>query len=302
MPNNAPTMTPPTALACLEIFGGNGEVNTAVAVPDIDAWVYSAPHEGSRGGDVHYITACGSGNIARILLADVAGHGGDVDPLARALRNAVRKNIETVDMRRLARTLNETLAQWETNGRFATAIVATYFAPSNQMLLLNAGHPRPVVRDAHTSEWRFVDADSPVANDAVGPRNIPLGIIEGVEYEQVAIGFLPGDALLLATDAVIETKDASGRMLGESGLIELLNSMRDIPDARMIPELVGVLESRRAGTPADDDLSLVLLRRNEASTRPLRIDEHARVWLKRFGLVDTAPSMIDPAHLESLRP
>jgi hypothetical protein len=76
--------------------------------------------------------------------------------------------------------------------------------------------------------------------------------------------------------------------------------MRNVPDAQLFSQLVASLESRRAGAPPDDDLSLILLKRTEGNTRPLRLDEHARVWLKRFGLVETAPSMIDPAHLESL--
>ncbi len=301
MPTEPPTTTPPKALACLEVFGGNGPLDTAIAVPDIDAWLYSAPHDGSAGGDVHYITACGSGNIARVLLADVAGHGADVDPLARALRDAVRRNIETVDMRRIARALNQAFSQLETQGRFATAVVATYFAPTDQMLILNAGHPRPLTRTANAAAWKPADADSPGANASLGPRNIPLGIIDGVEYAQFAIPFHPGDALLMTTDAVHETRDASGEMLGEDGLINLLDGMGMLPDTHIVPALVRALESRRAGAPADDDLSIVLLKRSSAGTRRLRPDEHARVWLKRFGLVDAAPTMIDPAHLDSLR-
>ncbi len=299
MPVDSTTQSEPRALACLEVFGDNGAADAAIAVPDIDAWVYSQPFEGSRGGDVHYITACGSGNIARILLADVAGHGGDVDHLARALRNAVRKNIETIDTRRIARALNEAFSRWETQGRFATAIVATYFAPSGQILLLNAGHPRPVARGSGESAWRTIDADSAAV---AGPRNIPLGIIEGVDYEQFAIPFKTGDAILLFTDAVLETRDGAGEMLGEEGFLDLLSSLADEPDASLVHAIVDELESRRAGAPPEDDLSIILLRRTSAGARPLRIDEHARVWLKRFGLVEHAPSMIDPAHLASLRP
>jgi serine phosphatase RsbU (regulator of sigma subunit) len=290
----------PVALSCLEIFGGNGAMNTAVAIPGLDAWVYSKPHEADHGGDIHYITACGSGNIARVLVADVSGHGEQVQQLARTLRDSVRRNIETLDMRRLARSLNDAFSKSAANGRFATAIVATFFAPSSQLILVNAGHPRPILFDARAGAWRAIGAHEPGASTGRGPRNLPLGVIEGVDYEQFAVDFHEGDALLLVTDAVVEAKDRSGEMLGEPGLVQLLNASPDMAHERVVDSIVRALRDRTGQHFADDDLSIILLRRNHDGARSLSMGEHARVWMKRFGFVDDAPSMVSEEQLHRL--
>src|SRR5690606_40547076 len=41
----------------------------------LDAWIYSKPHGGKQGGDVHYVSSCAAGMLTRLLVADVRGHG-----------------------------------------------------------------------------------------------------------------------------------------------------------------------------------------------------------------------------------
>lgn len=52
------TQTPqPQHLQCMEIWGDNTAIENAIAVPGMDAWVYSEPYEGHKaGGDIHYVS------------------------------------------------------------------------------------------------------------------------------------------------------------------------------------------------------------------------------------------------------
>jgi serine phosphatase RsbU (regulator of sigma subunit) len=52
-----------------------------------------------------------------------------------------------------------------------------------------------------------------------GPHNIPLGIFPLTDYENLDIELDPGDCLVSYTDALIESCDADGKMLGEEGLL-----------------------------------------------------------------------------------
>src|SRR5689334_4344170 len=80
-------------MRCMEIWGGNHAADACVATPGLDLWLYSQPYQGAEnGGDVHYVSLCGGGRITRFLLADVAGHGAEVAPMARLLRGLLRKN------------------------------------------------------------------------------------------------------------------------------------------------------------------------------------------------------------------
>src|SRR6476659_5173179 len=87
-------------LACLEVWGGNEPVDTALAVPGLQVWVYAVPFaNASAGGDVHFVSSCGTGRIARLLVADVAGHGEAVADTARTLRGLIRRFMNHIDQR-----------------------------------------------------------------------------------------------------------------------------------------------------------------------------------------------------------
>ena len=51
------------AMQCMEIRGGSQAIEEAVAMPGLDIWVSSQPHQGaSSGGDVHYVPALRRGD------------------------------------------------------------------------------------------------------------------------------------------------------------------------------------------------------------------------------------------------
>ena len=82
----------PVVMQCLEVWGGNQAVDNGVVMPGLDAWVFSRPYGGdSSGGDIHYVSSCSTGRIARLLVADVSGHGEAAAGTARELRAAPRK-------------------------------------------------------------------------------------------------------------------------------------------------------------------------------------------------------------------
>src|SRR5271156_6368743 len=130
---------------CMEIWGGNQAVDSAVSTPGLDVWVYSQPHKGAaHGGDVHYVSLCGGGVITRMIVADVSGHGESVAEFSGMLRSLLRRNVNRKSQKRLVAALNQQFAAHAQSRRFATAIVATYLANYDQLTLCNAGHPRPL--------------------------------------------------------------------------------------------------------------------------------------------------------------
>src|SRR6187402_1776010 len=66
-------------MQCMEVWGGNQAFDSSLALPGLDAWVYSRPYgQSAIGGDVYYVSSCATGRIMRLLLADVSGHGAVV--------------------------------------------------------------------------------------------------------------------------------------------------------------------------------------------------------------------------------
>src|SRR5690606_8999901 len=124
------------------------------------------------------------GQIVRLMLADIAGHGADAEVMARRLRTIVRKHINKPNPTRFARALNWELSRLAEEGAFATAVMTTYFAPTDHLIICNAGHPRPLLHRARLKRWELLDesAASVLPSERIGEtgvRNLPLGVIGG---------------------------------------------------------------------------------------------------------------------------
>src|SRR3954452_17576702 len=110
-------------MQCMEVWGGNQVVDGAVAVGGLDAWVYCRPFgEADGGGDVYYVSACATGRITRLLLADVSGHGAAVCDVAGLLRGLMRRYVHYLDQTAFVRSMNEQFVDLSDAGCFATAV------------------------------------------------------------------------------------------------------------------------------------------------------------------------------------
>lgn len=289
-------------LACMEIWGGNEGIDTALSTPGLDVWVQAEPFGGaSAGGDIHYVSLCSAGKIARVAVADVSGHGHEVSNAAVALRGLMRRNINTLDQSAFAQALNSAfqMSSKAADGHFATALLATYHAPSDHLLLVNAGHPRPLLYRASARRWIVIDAHA--ANhdvlarsrtlaarggnaDAGLPDNLPLGIIDPTSYSQVALPLERGDLVLIVTDGVVESRSPAGVELGEAGLIAALSEMDPAQPAEMLPALRRALDVHTGGAPIADDLTLVLLHHNAQSPPRYTIAERLTTLARWLGV------------------
>jgi sigma-B regulation protein RsbU (phosphoserine phosphatase) len=251
-------------MQCMEVWGGNRASDNGVIMPGLDAWVFSRPYEGDdAGGDIHYVSSCATGRITRILVADVSGHGHQVARVAAFLRTLMRRFVNYIDQSHLVRALNVEFAGLADTGSFATAIVATFWAPTDELVITNAGHPRPLRYRARTRTWEALE-------NRAGPKlegltNIPLGIAEPASYDELTIRLAPGDLVLIYTDSLLEARGPAGQ-LGDAGLLRLLGTLDAAAPESLIPGLLAAVESFAGGPPADD-VTVMLLRPNALKPR-----------------------------------
>ena len=250
------------SMQCMEIRGGNRAVEEAVDVPGLEEWVYSLPYKSAAsGGDVYYLSLCASGTISRLILADISGHGAAVADVAASLRSLMEKNINVANHTRLVQQLNRQFAEIAETKRFATAVVATYLTADKSLTVCNAGHPRPLWRRADSGTW-----------DLLGPAvgevgNLPWGLDDETPYKQFSVQLGRGDLVVFYTDALIEAVDATGRQLGEDGLLTLargLNTEGPVQTGRALRDAVA---AHRGGREADDDFTVVAWHHKGANLR-----------------------------------
>ena len=247
--------TPSQQMQCMEVWGGNQLTTREVEFGGLDAWVYSKPYgQAPRGGDVYYASSCATGRISRLLLADVAGHGKFAASAAADLRILMRRFVNCLDQTEFVRRLNGQFSALSRAGVFATAVVVTFFSPTRRLMVCNAGHPRPLLYRASEQRWDFL------GEAAFG--NVPLGILALVEYQQFDVELQPGDCLLSYTDALIESSDADGEMLGEAGLLRIVRLLGDIEPSRLTQTLLREIGERFPENLSEDDVTVMVVRAN----------------------------------------
>lgn len=268
----------------MEIWGGNEAFDNAVSVPGIDAWVYSRPFgKGGRGGDVHYVSMCGCGEIGRFFLADLSGHGETASEPAADVRRLMRRYINTLDQRDFVRSLNDCMMAWKQQGRFATAVLSTYFAPTKQMLICNAGHPPPLWYRASEARWRWLQPKE--AGQTAMADNLPVGVVEGTEYVQFAIEMQKDDRVVIFSDSLFECRDPSGKQLGRDGLLDLMNTLADLPPDEQHRELLKHIVTHHGSEELEDDLTLMLLHHHGEGHVEKSISERMRTMGRMLGLL-----------------
>lgn len=263
---------PPHTMQCTEVWGGSAIVHRSVVMTGLDACVYSRPFEGSEeGGDIHYLSSCATGRITRCLIADVSGHGHVVAGIAGRLRNLMRRYMNYVNQSRLVEGINREFAGLAESGHFATAVVATFWGPTREIEITNAGHPTPLLYRAATKTWQPLGGgDQSMA--AAAPTDIPLGIIDSTTYARTRTRLEKDDLLLFYSDAFIEVRGPDGRMLGVDGLVRTLQSLGPPSHESLMHQLLGALGAGEQGTPLADDTTLMLLRLNDLRPRASFLD------------------------------
>jgi phosphoserine phosphatase RsbU/P len=253
-------------MQCMEVWGGSQLTTRGVEFGGLDAWVYSKPYGNAQhGGDVYYASSCATGRISRLLLADVSGHGYSVAATAADLRTLMRRFVNRLDQTEFVRLLNQQFTVLSREGTFATAIVATFFAPSRRLTVCNAGHPRPLLYRAAQRQWNFLGHEGPGAQST--PSNIPLGLLEMSEYEQFDVELEAGDCVLSYTDALMESNDADGQMLGEDGVLRIARLLGDVEPQQLIERLLSEIAERSPENLSEDDVTVLVVRANGREPR-----------------------------------
>lgn len=251
-------------MQCMEVWGGNKATWSQFSLPGLDLWVHSEPFRSSDGGgDVYYLSSCASGRITRMLLADVSGHGASVAPVAVALRDLMRQNINFIKQTRLVASLNSQFESIAATGCFATAVVSTFFAPTRMLSVCNAGHPLPLFRGASTALWR----SSVAGTDEEAKNNMPIGIVDDSGYRSTKLRLNVNDMVLTYTDSLSESTDADGKMLGTQGVCDIVNSLNSLSPELLIPSLLAAIRRLNSDNLLSDDTTVMLLRANGSGVR-----------------------------------
>ncbi|MGD8925471.1 MAG: HDOD domain-containing protein [Thioalkalispiraceae bacterium] len=178
-------------------------------------------------------------------LGDVAGKGvnaGITMAKTVSLFHCLAKHM--LDPEKLIRIINGEICETSIRGIFVSMVIGLYDPVDQTVQIVNAGS-LPVIIDGKSNGIQRLPADE-----------MPIGIMPDIAYQADAPVSLQNAALYLYSDGVTELKKEDGTMLGEKGLITLIEQHRNIVAAKRLSAMVKNLVT---GTALHDDLTLLLL-------------------------------------------
>lgn len=219
-PHAAPVLQ--AGFTCGEVRGGNGIIHGRVELPGLSGLIYSRPCEGASGGDIHYLSQCGSGLMARVCLADVAGHGPTASAIGAEMHAHLRRSVDVIDERKVLGRFNDRLAAKGLHA-MTTVVLATYYPPRRRLSVCYAGHPHGWLYRRQTDSWGPLRL--PVAPPSTRPAfvDMPVGTGFSPMWNRHRFRVMPGDRMLLITDGVLETVSPDDRPFDTHGIEDLLH-------------------------------------------------------------------------------
>jgi sigma-B regulation protein RsbU (phosphoserine phosphatase) len=197
------------------------------------------------GGDYYDYIHLPDGRCA-VIVADVVGHGITAAVLMARFSGEARFALgaESVPAKAVTR-LNERLVSMNL-GRFITMVLTVLDFNTGTITVVNAGHMAPMVRRANGT------IEEP-SDDIAG---VPLGIMDGVDYQQCSTELAPGDYLVQYTDGINESMNNAGELYTIERIKELVSV--ELTPQSLGDRLLKSLEKFVGTAPQSDDMCMVI--------------------------------------------
>jgi len=111
-----------------------------------------------------------------------------------------------------------------------------------------------------------------------------------MDYEQFDVELEAGDLVLCYTDALVESHNTDGQMLGPQGLLQIAESIKVDPSENYIQLLLDNISARFSGNLSEDDVTVMLLKPNAQRPR-IRFRQKIGAVLRLIGSIIRA---VDP--------
>jgi hypothetical protein len=210
-------------------------------IPSLPEGWYAAAELRSAGGTPFagdFVVASRVDGRLEVAVVDVSGKGQGAGTRALLLSGAIGGLLSALPPSEFLAGANRFLLQQDWDEGFATAIHLSLHLDTGHYDLRSAGHPPAALRHAGSGRWEVIETEGPV-----------LGLVEDATFEAISGQMRHGDALLLYTDGMVETRTRDiglgiDRMLGqaerllrghfEGGAARLIDSLGSRNDDRAL--------------------------------------------------------------------
>lgn len=220
-------------------------------IPQIAGWDLTATIIPARqtSGDFYDFVALENGRIG-FVVADVADKG-----TGAALYMALSRTlIRTYAMQfpdepgKALQAANERILSDTESDQFVTVFYGVLDPETGRMIYANAGHNPPLITGSQSL--------------ALTKTGIPLGMFEDMAWESAQAQLAPGDTVTMFTDGIPEAQNLGEEEFGDARLLDVLNNSQGCGTEEMASALITAVQSFTDTAPQFDDITLVILKRN----------------------------------------
>ncbi|MGE5193476.1 MAG: PP2C family protein-serine/threonine phosphatase [Deltaproteobacteria bacterium] len=215
--------------------------------PDIPGLSVAGSCRTSRavGGDYFDVLQRGAAEWL-LVIADISGKGTAAALLMANLQAIIRTQAPGMTLQEIASLVNRHVHRFTNQGRYITAILASYNASTGMLAYLNAGHNGGAV----------VGADGSVRR--LRSTGFPLGMFPQAWWEVDDVALAAGSKLLLYTDGIVEREDARGDFYGDGRLFRMALRNPGCPSETALNAILDDCDSFAGSAPMSDDSTLLL--------------------------------------------
>ena len=219
--------------------------------PDIEGYEFYDYYKPANqiGGDYFDYLQLTDGRLA-IIVADVVGHGVAAALLMAKLSAEARYSLAAEDNAADAlKLLNDRMSGLSLD-RFVTLVLIVLDPVTHEVTVVNAGHMAPLHRTA----------DGNIIEEGEDISGIPVGIMEGMDYEQFTFKLEPNESVVMYTDGITEAPNAQDELYGDDRVLDLVKQTSGSAEEAGTTLLNDVL-TFMGDTEQFDDMCIVAVKR-----------------------------------------
>lgn len=201
----------------------------------------------SVGGDLYYFYQ--SGDILHFIIGDVSDKGVPAALfMAKAVTLYTRALKDELPPGQTFTMMNDILAQNNDACMFVTALCGNIDMRSGSIVMANAGHMDPIIKDAeNTLEQTLKGATA-------------LGLMEAVEYADTSFQLEHGSSLVMYTDGISEAHDASSKQYSDEKLFDLVSHTDTSSSEKAGNTIIKNVDEFVGEAEQFDDITLLIIR------------------------------------------
>lgn len=206
------------------------------------------------GGDYYDFRLSPEGEL-NVAFGDATGHGMQAGTIVTLMKGLFISEGSGYEIRSFFNNCSRAIKEIRL-GRLYMALTLARFN-GKSVSLSSAGMP---------PAYLFRNADESI--EEILLKAVPLGSMKSFPYGLHETTMEPGDTLLLLTDGLPEQKNAAGDMFDYARITDAFRADARRKPAEIIERLVRDADGWMNGTPQEDDITLMVVRRLDGSAAP----------------------------------